>query len=176
MKREERTDEKEKSKKKRERDRDRNREKNCLLSLLDATRKHILARMVGSNVLIKIAALFGSVGAIGAFELRFLATLVPGMPDQGGAMLVPFPACLAPIWKLDSLRHPKGRQVLDQRHHRVVAIPLKVLRHSHTRDRYVCKSQEEQNRGSLVGENKRASLRIGICFFLSDKKSNYDRE
>ncbi|KAK1123193.1 hypothetical protein K0M31_008826 [Melipona bicolor] len=103
--------------------------------------------MVGSNVLIKIAALFGSVGAIGAFELRFLATLVSGMPDQSGAMLVPFPACLTPIWELDSLRHPKSRQVLDQRHHRVVAIPLKVLRHSHTRDRYVCKSQEEQNEG-----------------------------
>lgn len=116
-------------------------------SLLDATREHVLARMIGSNMLIEIATLFGSVGAIGTFELRLLATLVPGVSDQCGAMLIPFAARLAPIRKLDPLRHPKGRQVLDQRHHRVVAIPLKVLRHSHARDRYVCKSQEEENEG-----------------------------
>lgn len=103
--------------------------------------------MIGSNVLIKIAPLLGSMGAIGTFELRLLAALVPGVPDQGGAELISLAAGLAPIRKLDSLRHPKGRQVLDQRHHRVVAIPLKVLRHSHTRDRYVCKSQEEENGG-----------------------------
>lgn len=101
--------------------------------------------MISSNVLIKVAALFGSVSAIRTLELRLLAALVSGVPDQSGAMLVPFAARLASIRKLDTLRHPKGRKVLDQRHHRVGAIPLKALRHCHTRDRYVCKSQEEEN-------------------------------
>ena len=91
--------------------------------------------MIGTNVLIKIAALLGSMGAIGTLELRLLAALVPGVPDQGGAMLVTFAAGLASIRELDSLRHPQGSQVLHQWHHRVVAIPLIVLRHSDAGDR-----------------------------------------
>lgn len=117
------------------------------LGVLHGAGEYVFARMIGSNVLIKIAALLGSVDAIGALELRLLAALVPGVPDQRGPMLIPFATLLAPIRELDSLRHPKGSQVLHQRHHRVAAIPLIALRHSHTRDRYVCKTQEEENEG-----------------------------
>lgn len=102
---------------------------------LNTAGEDVLAGMIGSNVLIKIAALLGSVSAIGTLELRLLAALVSGVPDQGGAMLVSFAARLAPIRKLDPLRHPEGRQVLHQRQHRVVAIPLIVLRHSDAGDR-----------------------------------------
>lgn len=115
--------------------------------------------MIRSYVLIEISTLLGSMSAIGTFELRLLAALVPRVSDQCGAMLVTLAASLATIRKLDPLRHPKAGQVLDQRYHRVVAIPLKVLRHSHTRDGYVCKSHEEENERSLVGGHK-----TGVCF------------
>lgn len=152
--------------------------------LLDITREHVFARMIRSYVLIEISTLLGSMSAIGTFELRLLAALVPRVSDQCGAMLVTLAASLATIRKLDPLRHPKAGQVLDQRYHRVVAIPLKVLRHSHTRDGYVCKSHEEENERSLVGGYKtdRVLRILGDAFFffffiytcVKTRNSNYE--
>lgn len=106
--------------------------------------------MIGSYVLIEISTLLGSVSAIGTFELRLLAALVPRVSDQSGAVLVTLAACLATIRKLDPLRHPKAGQVLDQRYHRVVAIPLKVLRHSHARDGYVNNKRRKKNLSNFL--------------------------
>ena len=116
------------------------------LTFLNGTREYVLARVVGSNVLIKVAALLGPVGTVRALELRLLAALVPGVSDQSGAVLVPLATGLASIWEIDALRHPEAGQVLDQRHHRVVTVPLVALRHRHARYRWqLCKAQQEEN-------------------------------
>lgn len=88
--------------------------------------------MVGSNVLIEVASLLGPVRAIGALELWLLATLVPGMSDQGSPMLVAFAAGLASIGEVHPLGHPQGRQVLDGGHDGVAALPLVALWHAYT--------------------------------------------
>lgn len=139
--------------------------------------------MVGSNVLIKVAALFGPVGAVRTLELRLLATLVPGVSDQCRAMLVTLAAGFATIRKVDPLGHPEAGQILDQRHHRIVAVPLVALRHSHARKRRnLCKSQGRRKRGTLVDHEraKRFDSFWGMLFVRQETqlqlKTSFNRD
>lgn len=53
--------------------------------------------MIGADMLIEIAALLRPMCAIRAFELRFLAALVPRVSQQGAAMPVTLAASLTTI-------------------------------------------------------------------------------
>lgn len=67
------------------------------LQALDAAGEDILPGMIGADMLIQIAALLRPMSAIWAFELRFLAALMPRMSQQGAAMPVTLAAPLTTI-------------------------------------------------------------------------------
>jgi len=81
------------------------------LRTLDAAGEDIFPGMIGADMLIQIAALFRSMGTIRALELRFLATFVSRVSQQGAAMLVTLAASLTTIRKHDIpaalLGHPE---------------------------------------------------------------------
>jgi len=89
------------------------------LQALDAAGEDILPGMIGADMLIQIAALLRPMNAIWALELRFLATLMSRVSQQGATMLVTLAASLATVRIYDSpaalLGHPE-RQVLHRHH------------------------------------------------------------
>lgn len=94
---------------------------------LDTAREDVFAGMISADVLVQVAALLSPVGTVRTLELRFLAALVPRVPQQGGAMLVTLAALFAAIREAAALLgHPQRSQVLERRH-RVDAIPLHAL-------------------------------------------------
>lgn len=101
--------------------------------------------MISADVLVQVAALLGPVGAVRALELRLLPALMPRVPQQGGAMLITLAALLATIREANALLSHPERQILDQRHHRVGAVPLQILGHDHARYRRFWKREEEEN-------------------------------
>lgn len=86
-----------------------------LVQALDVAGEDILPGMIGADMLIQIAALLRSVGAIRTLELGFLAALVSRVSQQGAAMLVTLAASLTTIRECDT-----SIALLGQTEHKVL--------------------------------------------------------